>query len=115
EIQRDMAERNAGVPRDRRIDFRIGINVGDIIIEGDDIYGDGVNVAARLESLAEPGGICISSSVREQGLNKVPFIFSDLGEQTVKNIERRSAFTTSCWRARHPRRRRRSPSRSQRR
>ena len=63
-------------------------NVGDIIIEGDDIYGDGVNVAARLESLAEPGGICISSSVREQVLNKVPISFSDLGEQTVKNIER---------------------------
>ena len=68
--------------------FRIGINVGDIIIEGNDIYGDGVNVAARLESLAEPGGICISSSVREQVLNKVPISFSDLGEQTVKNIER---------------------------
>ena len=87
-IQLAMGKRNAAKPEDRRIVFRIGINVGDIIIEGDDIYGDGVNVAARLESLAEPGGICISSSVREQVLNKVPISFSDLGEQTVKNIER---------------------------
>src|SRR6476620_2694736 len=87
-IQLAMGKRNAAKPEDRRIVFRIGINVGDIIIEGDDIYGDGVNVAARLESLAEPGGICISSSVREQVLNKVPISFADLGEQTVKNIER---------------------------
>ena len=87
-IQLAMGKRNAAKPEVRRIVFRIGINVGDIIIEGDDIYGDGVNVAARLESLAEPGGICISSSVREQALNKVPISFSDLGEQTVKNIER---------------------------
>jgi adenylate cyclase len=87
-IQLTVGKRNAPKPEDRRIVFRIGINVGDIIIEGDDIYGDGVNVAARLESLAEPGGICISSSVREQVLNKVPISFSDLGEQTVKNIER---------------------------
>jgi adenylate cyclase len=87
-IQQATAQRNAHRPEDRRIVFRIGINVGDIIIEGDDIYGDGVNVAARLEGLAEPGGICISNSVREQVLNKVPISFSDLGEQTVKNIER---------------------------
>jgi adenylate cyclase len=87
-IQQAMAQRNAHRPEDRRIVFRIGINVGDIIIEGDDIYGDGVNVAARLEGLAEPGGICISNSVREQVLNKVPISFADLGEQTVKNIER---------------------------
>ena len=65
-IQQHMAARNADLPEERRIVFRIGINVGDIIIEGDDIYGDGVNVAARLEALAEPGGICISRSVREQ-------------------------------------------------
>jgi adenylate cyclase len=87
-IQLAMGKRNAAKPEDRRIVFRIGINVGDIIIEGDDIYGDGVNVAARLESLAEPGGICISSSVREQVRNKVPISFADLGERTVKNIER---------------------------
>ena len=87
-IQQAMAQRNAHRPEDRRIVFRIGINVGDIIIEGDDIYGDGVNVAARLEGLAEPGGICISNSVREQVLNKVPISFADLGEKTVKNIER---------------------------
>ena len=87
-IQQAMAQRNAHRPEDRRIVFRIGIDVGDIIIEGDDIYGDGVNVAARLEGLAEPGGICISNSVREQVLNKVPISFADLGEKTVKNIER---------------------------
>ncbi len=87
-IQQATAARNVHRPEDRRIVFRIGINVGDIIIEGDDIYGDGVNVAARLEGLAEPGGICISNSVREQVLNKVPISFADLGEQTVKNIER---------------------------
>jgi len=87
-IQLAIGKRNAPKPEDHRIVLRIGINVGDIIIEGDDIYGDGVNVAARLEALAEPGGICISSSVREQVLNKVPISFADLGEQTVKNIER---------------------------
>jgi adenylate cyclase len=83
-----MAARNADQPEERRIVFRIGINVGDIIIEGDDIYGDGVNVAARLEALAEPGGICISRSAREQVQNKVPISFADLGERTLKNIER---------------------------
>src|SRR5437660_2497496 len=88
DVQRGMAERNAGVSPEQRIDFRIGINVGDIIIDGDDIYGDGVNVAARLQGIAEPGGICISSSVREHVLNKVPISFADLGEQSVKNIER---------------------------
>ena len=87
-IQRGMGERNAGIPEDRRIVFRIGINLGDIIIDGDDIYGDGVNVAARLEGLAEPGGICISSSAREQVIDKVPVRFADLGEQSMKNIER---------------------------
>ena len=65
EIQREIAERNAGVPSDRRIDFRVGINVGDIIIDGNDIFGDGVNVAARLEALCEPGGVCISRYANE--------------------------------------------------
>src|SRR5262249_34015212 len=66
EIQRGMADRNAEVPEDKRITFRIGINLGDVIIDGDDIYGDGVNIAARLEALAEPGGICVSRTVRNQ-------------------------------------------------
>jgi class 3 adenylate cyclase len=83
--QRGMAERNANVPLDRRIVFRAGINVGDIIVEGDDIYGDGVNVAARMETLAEPGGICISGAAYDQVRDKLPFAFADRGEQTVKN------------------------------
>jgi adenylate cyclase len=87
-VQRGIAGRNAGIAEERRIEFRIGINLGDIIIDGDDIYGDGVNVAARLEALAEPGGICISSAAREQVLDKVPISFADLGERSIKNIER---------------------------
>ncbi len=86
DVQQAMAARNAKVPEDRRITFRIGINIGDVILEGDDIYGDGVNVAARLEALAEPGGICVSRSVHNQVKGKVPFAFKDLGEQAVKNI-----------------------------
>jgi adenylate cyclase len=88
EIQRDMAERNAGLPQDRRIDFRIGINLGDIIVDGDDIYGDGVNVAARLEALAEPGGICVSRTVCDHVQDKLSFAFEDMGDQRVKNIAR---------------------------
>jgi adenylate cyclase len=86
DVQQAMAERNAKVPEDRRIIFRIGINIGDIIVEGDDIYGDGVNVAARLEALAEPGGICISRTVFNHVRNKVALAFEDLGESQVKNI-----------------------------
>src|SRR6516165_7006768 len=88
EVQREMAERNADMPPDRRIEFRMGINLGDIIKEGRDIYGDGVNVAARLEALAEPGGICASRVVRDQVRDKLAFAFEDLGEQHVKNIAR---------------------------
>jgi adenylate cyclase len=88
DMQRGMAQRNADVPADRAIAFRIGINVGDIIIDGDDIFGDGVNVAARLETLAEPGGICVSRVVRDQVLDKLSFAFGDLGPQEVKNIVR---------------------------
>jgi len=88
DVQRGMAERNAGVPTDQRIDFRIGINVGDIIIDGDDIFGDGVNVAARLQALAEPGEICVSKVVRDQVLDKLSLTFEDLGAQKVKNIAR---------------------------
>jgi TolB-like protein/Tfp pilus assembly protein PilF len=87
-VQAVMAGRNQGVPEDRRMLLRIGINLGDILIEGDDILGDGVNVAARLEGIAEPGGICISSSAYEQVRGKVPVDFTDLGEQPLKNIAR---------------------------
>ena len=87
-VQAVMAERNEGVPQDRRMLFRIGINLGDILIEGDDILGDGVNVAARLEGIAEPGGICISSSAYDQVRGKVDVEFADLGEQNLKNIAR---------------------------
>jgi TolB-like protein/class 3 adenylate cyclase/Flp pilus assembly protein TadD len=87
-MQAVMAERNQGVPEDRRMLFRIGINLGDILIEGEDILGDGVNVAARLEGIAEPGGICVSSSAYDQVRGKVPVEFIDLGEQTLKNIAR---------------------------
>jgi len=88
DIQRGMAERNAEIPRETRIEIRIGINVGDIISDADDIYGDGVNVAARLEALAEPGGICVSQVVHDQVRDKLSFSFEDMGEQTIKNIAR---------------------------
>jgi TolB-like protein/class 3 adenylate cyclase len=88
DIQRAMSERNTDVPVDRRIEFRIGINVGDIISDANDIYGDGVNVAARLEALAEPGGIYVSRVVHDQVRDKLSFGFEDLGEQIVKNIAR---------------------------
>ena len=88
DIQRGMADRNTNVPIDKRIQFRIGINVGDIIIDGGDIFGDGVNVAARLETLADPGGIMVSSVVHDQVRDKLSFGFEDMGEQVVKNIPR---------------------------
>jgi adenylate cyclase len=86
DIQKAMAKRNADVPDAIRIVYRFGINIGDIIVEGDDIYGDGVNVAARLEQLAEPGGICIARNVFNQVKNKVEITFQDMGEQELKNI-----------------------------
>jgi adenylate cyclase len=89
EIQRGMAERNADIPADRQIRFRIGINLGDIMIDEGDIFGDGVNVAARLQQIAEPGSICISRAVREQVGDKLGFVYTDLGEHNVKNIARR--------------------------
>jgi TolB-like protein/class 3 adenylate cyclase len=88
DVQREMAVRNAEVPQNQRIEFRIGINLGDIIKDGQDIYGDGVNVAARLEALASPGGICVSRVVRDQVRDKLGFGFDDRGEQQVKNIAR---------------------------
>jgi class 3 adenylate cyclase/pimeloyl-ACP methyl ester carboxylesterase len=87
-MQRSMVSRNASVVDDKRIVFRIGINVGDIIIDGDDIFGDGVNIAARLEALCEPGGVCISRAANDQIRDKLSLAFADLGEQTVKNISR---------------------------
>ena len=87
-IQRSMVRRNAGIPQEKQIVFRIGINVGDIIIDGDDIFGDGVNIAARLETLCEPGGVCISRAANDQIRDKLSMAFADLGEQAVKNISR---------------------------
>jgi class 3 adenylate cyclase len=88
EVQRGMAELNAELAAEERMDLRMGINVGDIIIDGNDIYGDGVNVAARLETLAEPGGICVSRTVRDQVRDKLDFGFTDMGAKSVKNISR---------------------------
>src|SRR6516162_5341745 len=86
EVQRGLAEQNAAVPEIRRLQYRIGIHVGDIIVDENDIFGDGVNIAARLEGLAEPGGICISDDAQRQIRGKVDFEFRDLGLQTLKNI-----------------------------
>src|SRR5215471_15286775 len=88
EIQREVTGRNTGVPPDNRIEFRVGINVGDVVVENGDIFGDGVNVAARLEGLAEPGGICVSARVQEDAVGKLDFAFEDIGEQQLKNIAR---------------------------
>jgi TolB-like protein/class 3 adenylate cyclase len=86
--QSGMAERNADAPPTNRIEFRIGINVGDVVVENDDIFGDGVNVAARLEGLADPGGICVSARVQEDAAGRLDLTFDDLGEQSLKNIAR---------------------------
>ena len=88
ETQLAVAEHNSGLPEDKRIEFRVGINLGDVIIDGDDIHGDGVNVAARLEGIADPSGICISGAVYDQVRDRVDAIFEDMGEQEVKNIDR---------------------------
>jgi class 3 adenylate cyclase len=85
-IQKGVAERQGDLPEDQRLAFRIGINIGDVIIEGEDIYGDGVNVAARLEALAEPGEICVSRTVHDHAKAKVAFGFEPMGEHRVKNI-----------------------------
>ena len=88
EVQAGMVGRNATVAADKRIEFRIGINMGDVVVEDGDIFGDGVNVAARLEALAEPGGICVSARVQEDAAGKLDLTFDDLGEQALKNIAR---------------------------
>ena len=85
-MQAGMAERNATAPIDRRIDFRIGVYQGDVVIEEDDIFGDAVNVAARLEGLAEPGGICVAARVQEDAAGRLDLAFEDIGEQQLKNI-----------------------------
>ena len=88
EVQRGMTDREPGVPEESWIRFRIGVNLGDVIVEEHDIFGDGVNFAARLEALAEPGGVCISATVNDQVRDKLPYTFEDMGEQSVKNIAR---------------------------
>src|SRR5260370_9401856 len=96
DVQRGMAERNAGVPSEKRIELRIGINVGDIIIDGEDIFGDGVNVAARLQELAQPGGIVVSNTVVNHARNKVAHGFVALGERQLKNIDDAVAIYDVC-------------------
>lgn len=97
-IQRQLAERNDGLPDDRQVKFRIGINLGDVIVDGTDIFGDGVNVAARVQSLAEPGGICITDAVRRALGSKLTLAFEELGPQSVKNI----AEPVRAWHVRAP-------------
>src|SRR5262249_22777658 len=86
EVQQELKAKNTDVPDHRKMEFRIGINLGDVVVEGDRIYGNGVNIAARLESLAEAGGICISGTVYEHVENKLALAYEYLGEQAVKNI-----------------------------
>ncbi len=87
-LQQLTADRNAGIPDERRMEWRIGIHLGDVLVEGDDILGDGVNIAARLEGIAEPGGICISEDAFRQVRGKIEAQFTDIGEQSLKNIAR---------------------------
>src|SRR6202011_4849246 len=86
EVQQAMPERNTSVAADNRIELRIGINLGDVIVEGDDLYGDGVNIVARIEALADAGGVFVSNTVHDHVRDRLPFVFEDLGEQQVKNI-----------------------------
>jgi class 3 adenylate cyclase len=88
EIQRAMADRDLDLAEERRLRFRIGVNLGDVIADGGDIYGDGVNIAARLEALAAPGGVCVSGTVRDHIGDRLPYAFEDMGEQSIKNIAR---------------------------
>ena len=88
EVQQGMPERNAGVTADDRIELRIGINLGDVIVESDDLYGDGINIAARVEALADAGGVFVTNTVHDHVRDRLPFAFKDLGERQVKNIAR---------------------------
>jgi adenylate cyclase len=90
-VQQAMPERDTGVAADNRIELCIGINLGDVIVEGDDLYGDGVNIAARIEALADAGGVFVSNTVHDHVRDRLPVIFEDLGEQHVRATERRSA------------------------
>src|SRR5713101_6789445 len=85
-VQTNLKTENSSLPPERQMEFRIGVNLGDVMVEGEQIYGDGVNVAARLEGLADPGGICISNTVHDHVSTKLALAYEDLGEQTVKNI-----------------------------
>ena len=85
-VQQAITERDSGVAADNRIELRIGINLGDVIVEGDDLYGDGVNIAARIEALADTGGVFVSNTVHDQVRDRLPFVFEDLGEQQVKTL-----------------------------
>src|SRR5246500_1393211 len=87
-VQQAMPERNTGVAADNRVKLRIGITAGDVIVEGDDLYGDGINIAARIEALADAGGVFVSNTVHDHVRDRLPFVFEDLGEQQVKNIAR---------------------------
>jgi adenylate cyclase len=87
QAQQELSEANAGVPEDRRMSFRIGVHVGDVMVRGADLLGDGVNIAARLQALAEPGGVCISGDAHQYTRRALPLAFSDLGHQWVKNID----------------------------
>jgi adenylate cyclase len=103
EVQRGMVDRNATIPANTRIDFRVGVHQGDVVIEDNDIFGDAVNVAARLEGLAEPGGICVSARVRGDAAGKLDLAFEDMGQQELKNIAwpvRVYAWSPKAWPAR---------------
>ncbi len=101
-VQREMAARNADVAAGRRIEFRVGIHQGDIVVEDGDIFGDGVNVAARLEGIADPGGICVSARVQEDAAGRLDLDFEDIGEQALKNIARPVRVYRVTARSRHP-------------
>ena len=105
EIQRGMIDREPDVPEERRIRFRIGVNLGDVIVEEHDIFGDGVNVAARLEALAEPAGICVSRVVRDQVRDRLPYAFEDMGSRGSRTSPGQCGFTGSAIGHRPPRNR----------
>src|SRR5438128_3720439 len=101
-VQQAMPERNTSVGADSRIELRIGINLGDVIVEGDDLYGDGVNIAARVEALADAGGVFVSNTVHDHVRDRLPFVFEDLGERQVKNIARPVRVYRVCATLTHP-------------
>jgi adenylate cyclase len=101
-IQRSLERHNADLPKDRRMEFRIGVNLGDVMADGDNLFGDGVNVAARLEGVAEPGGICISGAVRDQIEGKLKFALTPIGQRSLKNISRPVSIYSVGWQPEHP-------------